>query len=122
MSARIFVSRFESFINKITSLVKAVDSTTIYAVNNTLEAGANVTVDLKTKLPKGTTINDYHIQTAVVDLKVIDPENESPFKGQAVNAVGLLSYGIDANGILTLRNYHNATVTYWLRVLRPVSK
>lgn len=116
------VTKFETLLDVIIGKIKRVDSSSLYAEEGTLGAGASKTYDLTALLPDGTTINDYYIQTAMVDLKVIDMDSTSPFYNQAIDSDAVMSYGITTAGILTIKNYNTISMKYWLRVITPAIK
>lgn len=118
----VVVQRFETYFAKVLAKFKTQDSGSMHIETGPLNSNASKNIDLKPLLPEGTVIDDYHIQTVMVELLVIDPDQTSPFFGQAVPADAVMSYGITPTGILTIRNYHTAAVTYWLRVLNPALK
>jgi hypothetical protein len=122
MSLKILTQRFDTFVQLITAKVKNADGGSLVVDTGSLAAGASKNYDLTTLLPEGKTAADFYLLTALVDLKIIDPDATSPFSGQAISADASMSYGINTSGVLTIRNYHTASVTYWLRVTTPALK
>lgn len=118
----VVVQRFEQYFAKVLQKFKHHDSGSMFVEKGTLISGGSKTFNLVELLPEGTVLADYHIETALVDLKVVDPDSTSPFKDMAVSSEAVMSYGITPTGILTIKNYYGSTVTYWLRVLNPALK
>lgn len=85
----------------------------------TVAANGNITLDLATELAFNATT--HYVASLGVELRMNDPASGAP-AGNVIPAASVLSFVIDADGKLLIRNNTTNTITYHARITTPVQK